>query len=104
MPAFNLVDLLLAALVLLAAWAGWRHGFVSAAIGLLALVAGVLAALHGHLPVAAWLQPRVDAAWARPLAFVGLFALVRVGLGMLLGRAAARLPPQVQAHRLNRAA
>ncbi len=99
----NYVDALLAALVLLAAWGGWRRGFLVATLELLSLAAALLAALWGYARAAVPLQPHLDDAWARPVAFLVIFLLVRIVLGRLLLAGARRLPQPVHAHRANRA-
>lgn len=98
------VDALLVALVLLAAWGGWRRGLAWALLELLTLATGLLAALRWWPPLAAWLAPHLGEAWARPAAFVALFLLVRIGLSLLLGRALRRLPARFHAHAASRAA
>jgi uncharacterized protein YkwD len=103
MPALNLVDVLLGLIVLLGAWGGWRRGFIVAALELLALVGALAAALWGYARAATLLQPGLDEVWARPLAFVLLFLLVRLLLGRLLLHRARGLPQQAHAHGANRA-
>jgi uncharacterized protein YkwD/uncharacterized membrane protein required for colicin V production len=89
--------------VLLGLWSGGRRGFIVAALELLSLVLALLAALWGYARAALPLQPYMDEAWARPLAFVVIFVLVRIVLGRwLLGRAQA-LPRAAHAHGANRA-
>ncbi|WP_310734597.1 CvpA family protein [Azohydromonas caseinilytica] len=97
------MDVLLGLIVLLGMWSGWRRGFIVAALELLCLVAALVAALWGYARVAAGLEPHLESAWARPLAFVGLFAVVRIVLGVLVLRRAHALPRQAHAHGANRA-
>ncbi len=98
------VDLLLAALLLFGAIAGWRRGFVFAGFDLLALVASVAAAFFGYRAAAAWigeLAPSLGI-WVAPLAFVGIFLLVHLLLGTLVLRLARGVPQPVHRHFLNR--
>ena len=103
MPALNLADVLLGVIVLLGLWGGWRRGFILAALELVALGAALAAALWGCARAALLLQPALDEVWARPLAFVLLFAGVRLLLGWLLLHRVRALPGQAHAHKLNRA-
>jgi uncharacterized protein YkwD len=105
LPAsFNLVDFLLAGVVLLGAGTGWRQGFVSGALSLATLAVGLTLALMFHAPVAAWLadQALVADPWAAPAAFV----LVLVAASLLVGGVSRalmrRLPYRAHAHGLNR--
>jgi uncharacterized protein YkwD len=103
MPPLNLVDVLLGVIVLLGLWGGWRHGFIVAALELLSLALALFGALWGYTRAAVLLQPYMDEAWARPLAFVVIFVLVRVVLGRLLLDRAQALPRTAHAHGANRA-
>jgi uncharacterized protein YkwD/uncharacterized membrane protein required for colicin V production len=90
----NPVDLLLAAIVLLGAWSGWRRGFLFAALDLLTLAASLAAAFTGYRHVAEWVAKAAPALgiWIAPLSFVAVFLLVHFGLGMLVLRLASALP------------
>jgi uncharacterized protein YkwD len=101
---FNPVDLLLAAIVLVGALAGWSRGFVFAALDLLTLVASLAAAFLGYRAltdlVAQW-APALGI-WIAPLAFVGLFLLVHFVLGIALLGLSRRLPQRVHANVANK--
>lgn len=98
------VDLLLAAIVLLGALAGWARGFVLSAMGLLTLAAGLAAAFVGYRPVSAWVQELLPAlgVWVAPLSFALLFLLVQLVVGSLLHRLALALPRALHGHGINR--
>src|SRR5687767_11536080 len=104
MESINLIDVLLVLLVLLGAWSGWRRGFLSASMELLALVAGVVAAFLGYQYLAAPLAAYAPwlGVWASPLSFVGLFVFTHLVLGGLGHRMAASFGPRAHAHRSNR--
>ena len=102
---FNPIDLLLVAIVLVGAWAGWARGFVFAALDLLTLLASLAIAFLGWREAAA-LVSRVAPAlgvWVPPLSFVGLFLLVHFVLGTLVLRLLTRTPQRLHASRVNRA-
>jgi len=102
---FNLIDALLVAIVLLGLFNGWRKGFVLGALDLLVLVASVLAAFWTYAWGAALLQryTSLDGAWAQPLAFMGLWLVVRVLLGAVAGVLVRAFPRAAHAHAVNRA-
>ncbi|MBI5277048.1 MAG: CvpA family protein [Burkholderiales bacterium] len=101
---FNGVDLLLAAVVLLGAYSGWRSGFVLAALELVALLASIVVAfvgypLVGQLVDAAWPAGGV---WVAPLAFVATFLLAHLLFGAIAGRIIVSVPRRAHAHGVNR--
>lgn len=101
---FNLVDAVLALIVLLGAFSGWRRGFVVAALDLLTLVASVLLALVGYRPVAAFVEAQWPAVgvWAAPLSFLACFIMLLLLVGALTGSIARAVPRRAHAHGLNR--
>jgi uncharacterized protein YkwD len=101
---FNLVDLLLVALVLVGAATGWARGFLFSALDLLMLAVSLAAAFFGYRDAAAWLAKLAPSfgIWIPPLAFVLIFLLVHLVLGSAVLRLAKRLPGGVHAHPVNR--
>jgi uncharacterized membrane protein required for colicin V production len=101
----NLVDLLLAAIVLIGAWTGWRRGFVRASLFLAALLASLaIAVLTWRLP-AHWLArmlPELGATWAAPIVFLLAFMLAQLLLDGFAQGLAQRLPRRAHAHAANR--
>lgn len=100
----NGVDLLLAALIALGAWGGWRWGFVRAAADLLVLIASLLVALGGYRYVAAAVDRWTPAlgVWTLPLAFVGSWIVARLLLGAIAARVVGPVPQRAHAHAMNR--
>ncbi len=101
----NLVDLLLGLVILASVWGGWRRGLMFASADLVALAGGIVCAF--------WLYPHVVAlaehkglqwgVWTAPAAFLLVYTLARVLLGVVLGRLMRSVPPTAHAHAANRA-
>ena len=102
---FNPVDLVLVAIVLVGAWAGWARGFLFAALDLLALAASLSAAFLGWGGVAEWAGRAAPAlgVWTAPVCFVAIFLLVHFVLGTLVLRLLLRTPRQLHGNGLNKA-
>ncbi len=103
--AFNLIDALLALIVILGAWVGWTRGFVVAGLQLFTLVGGVVLAFLAYRYPAVWLQawsPALDV-WAAPLSFLATFVLACVVLAALSRALARAMPGRLHAHPVNRA-
>lgn len=103
--AFNLIDLLLAVIVLLGVLNGWRKGFVWGVLDLLVLAASLLAAFVACGWLAGQLQryTALTSPWAVPVAFVGMWIVVQLILGTVAAALAGALPAQGHAHTVNRA-
>lgn len=102
--SLNLVDALLAIVVLLGAFSGFRRGFVFATLDLLTLAVSLVAAFLGYRYPAAWaesLLPEIGV-WAAPLAFVLLFFVVHFLLGAVAMAIARAAPAAVHRNLLNR--
>lgn len=100
----NPIDLLLIAIVLGGALAGWWRGFLFAALDLLTLAASLAAAFLGYRHVTEWvgaLAPSLGV-WTAPLSFVGLFLLVHLVLANVVLRFTLHLPGHVHGKLLNR--
>ncbi len=99
------VDVLLALVVGLGVWQGWRRGLLLGLLDLARWVGGLLFALRFYQPVARWLGPRVrtGSAWDEPAAF--LLTAVTAGLVIQLVGQALLGRVSEEAHRgtLNRA-
>lgn len=101
----NLVDALLALVILVGAYGGFRRGFVYAALDLLTLAVSLAAAFLAYRYPSAWLQklaPDPYAVWAAPFAFVLLFFLVHYLLGAATLAIAQKAPAPVHRTILNR--
>ncbi|MDQ3908296.1 MAG: CvpA family protein, partial [Acidobacteriota bacterium] len=68
----NYIDALLAAVVLLSAFAGYRRGFILGVLDLARWIGSLIAGLRFYQPLARWLAPRFpwDSAWVAPVAFL----------------------------------
>lgn len=104
--SLNLVDALLALVVLLGLWGGWRRGFIASASALLALAGGVVVAFWGYRYPAQWLQQAVPGlgVWAQPLAFVLTYLLAWGLLAAVAHRLIRATPQAAHLHGANRAA
>lgn len=98
------VDLLLLAIVLFGAWAGWSRGFVFAALDLLTLAASLAAAFLGWREASDWVNRAAPAlgVWIAPLCFVALFLLVHFLLGWVVLGLLRRTPRQLHANPANK--
>lgn len=103
-PAFNLIDLLLAVIVLLGVLNGWRKGFVWGVLDLLVLAASLLAAFvcYGWLAGQLERYTALSATWSLPVAFLAVWVVVQLILGTLASALAAVLPAASHAHVINR--
>ena len=101
---FNLIDALLAVVVLLSAWNGWRQGFVLAALHLLALAASVIVAFVSY-PFMAQLVSSIwttGGVWIAPLSFMICFLLAHLVFGVAAGKMVRSVPPKAHGHGINR--
>jgi uncharacterized membrane protein required for colicin V production len=101
------IDIALVVLLLLCALRGSWRGLFREAFGFAALIGGLLAALRGAEPAAAWLGTVLPVADANPTAvlgvgFVGVFLVVSTLINLLgvaadqvLGRGALRIPSRM---------
>lgn len=101
----NLVDALLALVVLAGVYAGWRRGFVLATLGVGVLLATLLVAFWGYPCPARWIEQNgwLASPWALPAGFLGTFVVVRVLLGAVANRVVAAVPHKAHVHTVNRA-
>jgi len=101
----NPVTVLLAVVILLSTWTGYRRGFVKAATWLGSLFFSVLLALLGYRYVARLLEVHAPAlgVWCWPLGFVATWLVSQVVLGALGSALVRAVPRRVHAHGLNRA-
>jgi uncharacterized protein YkwD/uncharacterized membrane protein required for colicin V production len=100
----TLVDVVLALVLLFGLVVGWRRGLLASTADLIGLAVALAAALWGWRPLAEWFdqQGLPFGPWATPLAFFGLYVLVRILVGALLGRALAAAPEKLHRHAVNR--
>lgn len=103
---FNVVDLLLVAVVLLSLINGYRRGFVHGVIDLAGWVLSVLLGLRYYQPVARWLGAQVDLwseVWDQPIAFILIGMIVSLFVHLIGSAALQRLPKDIQERPLNQA-
>jgi uncharacterized protein YkwD len=100
----NLIDVVLAIVILLSVLNGYRRGFVHGVLDLAGWVLSLLAGLRYYEPVALWLGPRVDLwseVWDRPVAFVLVAVFVGVIVQVIGYWSLRRLPEDIHEHRVN---
>jgi uncharacterized protein YkwD len=100
----NLIDVVLAIMILLSVLNGYRRGFVHGVLDLAGWVLSLLAGLRYYEPVALWLGPRVDLwseVWDRPVAFVLVAVFVGVIVQVIGYWSLRRLPEDIHEHRVN---
>ena len=102
---FNLVDALLALLILLGMVMGWRRGFLLGTLGLGVLAASLLLAFWAYRYPAREIETRalLSPEWVLPVAFLGTFILARILLGVIANGIVAATPPRAHKHGVNRA-
>jgi len=102
---FNVIDILLLALVLLSVLRGYRRGFILGVLNLAGWVLSLLAGLRFYQPVARWLGVYVQSLpqiWNRPIAFVFIAIVVGVAIHLLGNTILELLPKDVHQRRVSR--
>jgi uncharacterized protein YkwD len=97
------VEALIAVVVLLGLWSGWRRGFVTTTAEALTLAAVLAIALAAYRWPARWLDGLGTGVWTLPLAFLATLIVARIVVGLVLGRLVAAVPAGVHQHGANRA-
>ena len=103
--AFNVVDLLLVAVIILSLINGYRRGFVHGVLDLAGWVLSLLAGLRFYPPVARWLGVRTDLwseAWDQPIAFILIGIFVSIIVHVIGSALLRRLPKDIDERPLNR--
>ena len=103
---YNLVDLLLLAVIILSLVNGYRRGFVHGVLDLAGWVLSLLAGLRFYPPVARWLGARIDLwseAWDRPIAFILIGVVVSIIVHLIGNALLRRLPKDIQERPVNQA-
>lgn len=101
---FNVIDILIALIVLLSVVQGYRRGFILSALDLLGWAGSLLAGLRFYKPVAEWLAPRIDVwseAWDQPAAFLFVVLAARILIQLVGTALVRRLPADVHERRVN---
>jgi len=95
---FNLVDLLLLAIITLSVLNGYRRGFMLGILDLIGWALILIAGLRFYQPLAQWLGPYINLwsdVWDRPFAFIFIAALVGVAVQLLGHALLQHLPKDV---------
>ncbi len=100
----NIIDLLLALIIVLGAWGGYQRGFIPGALGLLGLAVGLLFAFRTYHYVARLLDQYVKAlaVWSLPLAFFLCYLFARMLFSALTSAIVGRGPREPQHGTTNR--
>lgn len=101
---FNLIDLLLCAVILLSVFLGWRRGFLLEFLGLATWLASLVLGLRFYQPVARWLTDVTEwaTAWTTPISFMAILFLSLLILHVVFARLVARIPGKAHPHFLNK--
>src|SRR5688572_749780 len=103
---FNIIDLLLVAVIVLSLINGYRRGFVHGVLDLAGWVLSLLAGLRFYQPVAQWLGARIDLwseVWDQPIAFILIGVLVSIVVHAIGNLLLQRLPKDIDKRPVNRA-
>jgi uncharacterized protein YkwD len=102
---FNAIDLLLAVVLLLGLWRGWRVGFVAGVVELACLAAGLVVAFFASPWLAALLDRHalLPEPWASPAAFLVTLLVVQMVLSALARLLVRPLSAGAMARSVNRA-
>jgi uncharacterized protein YkwD len=90
----NWIDIILATVFLLAAWSGWRRGFILGSLNLLTWLGSVIIGFAFYPYTALGIEKFLTlGAWLLPLAFIVTIIIARILLG-LLSRSILQLIPE----------
>ena len=105
MPDIELVDLLLALVIVLGAWGGWRRGVLQSGFELVTLAASLVLAFAFYPEPVRWVQGRLAwlGPWLPPLSFILIFVLAQLAISAVLHRLVRGVPLHVQRHVVSRA-
>jgi uncharacterized protein YkwD/uncharacterized membrane protein required for colicin V production len=103
---FNIIDLLLVAVIILSLINGYRRGFVHGVLDLAGWVLSLIAGLRFYQPVARWIGARIDLwseVWDQPIAFILIGVVVSVVVHLVGNALLRRLPKDIQERPVNQA-
>ena len=105
LSSLNLIDGLLALIILLGLLGGWGRGFLVATLQLFTLAASLVVAFVYYPYPQAWLKASAPAlgVWTAPLGFLASYILAHLLIGRLAGALAGLFPRAAHAHGVNRA-
>ena len=102
---FNLVDLLLLAVIILSLINGYRRGFVHGVLDLAGWLLSLLAGLRYYQPFSRWLGARIDLwseVWDPPIAFILIGVFVSIIVHLIGNALLRRLPKDIQERPVNK--
>ena len=101
----NVIDALLALVILLSIAVGWRRGFLLSSLQLLTLAGSLLLAFLGYRRVAAPLQSHLPSlgVWILPVSFLATYVIAQIVLGLVARAIAHAIPLHVHVHPANKA-
>jgi uncharacterized protein YkwD len=101
--SMNPIDIFLFMIFLLAAWSGWRKGFLAGILELASWIASLLIGYYSYTYVAAFLQNNFSAVgvWAQPLAFSGIVLVCRLIISFIVREILIATSPGLQRNAVN---
>ncbi|MBD0375809.1 MAG: CvpA family protein [Flavisolibacter sp.] len=100
----NVIDILLIAIVLLAAWSGWQKGFILGMRDLLVWIGSLVIAFITYPYAASFIEkyfPSLNV-WTLPVAFLAMLIISRILLSILSGRLLRTIPQEAHVRHENR--
>ncbi|MDQ6694223.1 MAG: CvpA family protein [Chloroflexota bacterium] len=104
MSGFGWPDLVVVALILLSAFAATRRGFVAVILSLLGFIVALVLSFGFYPGAATFLSSKFgwSPVWAKPLAFIGIWLITELILGVAEGVFVARSAKNLEGNVLNR--
>lgn len=101
----NWIDIALLLIILLAAWAGYKRGFILGTLELLSWLGSLAAAFYLYQYIAIVLQKIIPAlgVWTMPLAFLIVLIILRILFSMIVGAILRRTHRDAHTSTANRA-
>jgi uncharacterized protein YkwD len=99
----NWVDISLILIALLAIWGGWRRGFISGALNLIAWVGSLLIGFYFYPYTANFIEKHIASldVWTLPVAFASTIIVARIFLAIIVYAILSATPPQLHRNGLN---
>jgi uncharacterized protein YkwD len=99
----NAIDILLILVVLVAAWNGWRKGFLTGILELASWVASLAIGFYSYTYVAAFLQNSFPAigVWSQPVAFTAIVMISKLAISILIREVLIAASPNLHRNAVN---
>jgi uncharacterized protein YkwD len=99
----NAIDILLCIIVLLAAWNGWRKGFLAGILELVSWGLSLLIAYFSYPYVASFLQKYFSTVgvWSQPVAFIGILLIARLVMSIIVREVVIPTSPNLHRNAIN---